>query len=197
MLIAIRHGNTQLDGKDSKYSGYRPVPLTSEGIKNAISVGEALKKINVVDTSKPIYSSPVKRAMQTAEEVASHVGAEVEPKDELKGWNIGKFVGQSEDKTRPEVNSYIENPNKTIPGGESYNQFKNRLSPFIKNLVESDDINTAVTHSVNINLIKAIAKNKGGEPDKKLLMKPNDLAPDGILLVNPDWSVEEIGKIHV
>jgi len=88
MIILLRHG--QADNNTKKIlAGRTPgINLTEEGREQAKQAGEMLKDLNI----SAIYSSPIDRAMQTAEIVGKHCGVEPISDDRLIELDMGKFT---------------------------------------------------------------------------------------------------------
>lgn len=200
VLIAIRHGHTAYneDGKE-KLRGWLPVPLDNNGMLQSMRTAARLKNLSL-DGIKTVHTSDLPRAVQTAQEIASTLGLTVEPHPELKDWNVGKFTGTDVNDSLDGVHHYIDHPNEIVPKGESYKDFYSRAVPFLKKLVESDDMNMAVTHNRVMTLLNALSQNNGKVPNSSALKKKGPVEPGGILIVNPDWSsiaVDEKSKSHV
>ena len=92
-----------------------------------------------------IYSSDLKRARQTADEIAKYL--EVKPilKGELRERNLGKCCGKSVQWLREN----IECPEKTVDDrlfsdGESRRDAWNRLLPFFEEVMASDEENIII-----------------------------------------------------
>tara|TARA_Y100000590_G_scaffold217124_1_gene245860 strand:- start:249 stop:866 length:618 start_codon:yes stop_codon:yes gene_type:complete len=88
MIILLRHG--QADNNIKKIlAGRTPgINLTEQGREQAEQAGEMLKALNI----SAIYSSPIDRAMQTAEIVGKHCGVEPISDDRLIELDMGKFT---------------------------------------------------------------------------------------------------------
>lgn len=191
MLIAVRHARTNYneDGNE-KLRGWLSIPLSDEGMREAIQTGKELKKYNMPIDS--FSSSPIKRAVQTATEISDEIGKEFETSNGLKDWNTGELTGQPVDRTLPLIHDYIDHPNDKIPKGESFNQFYNRVFPFLKNKIEDDDIHLIVTHNRIMTLLKALCENKGSSPAKYVLKNKGPVEPSGIVVVEPNWKMTTV-----
>ena len=92
-LIFVRHGQT--DTNLVEMAG-KPIldddaPLNEEGLRQAKQVAEELREEKV----DAIFSSPLKRAMETAAEIACyHDGARVIAMDDLRERKLGTLVGE-------------------------------------------------------------------------------------------------------
>lgn len=87
-IILVRHGETPWN-KDRIFRGSVDIPLNDTGREEARLAGEWLKgeKIDVA------YSSPLSRAVETAENIACHHGLTVQKLDGLADLNYGDWQG--------------------------------------------------------------------------------------------------------
>jgi len=113
--------------------------LTEHGKEQADRIGKKLKE-ELTGKNVIMYSSDLKRAKQTAEEIAKHLGIEPILVKELRERNLGKCCGKSVQWLREN----IECEEKTVDDrlfsdGESRRDAWNRLLPFFKEVMESDD----------------------------------------------------------
>jgi probable phosphoglycerate mutase len=173
-VYLIRHGATALnsqngDGSVDRIRGWKDVPLSKNGRQEAEKLGYKLKNSGI----DVIYHSPLERATDTAEEVARGTGAPLIANDKLKPWNVGELTGQESKTAHPELEKYAsENPDKAVPGGESFNEFKHRTFDGLKEVLEQsgDKFPAIVTHHRVERLIKAWIK-AGQKPDLSIDMK--------------------------
>lgn len=187
MLIAVRHGATSFNtAKLEKSRGWLPVPLSLEGMKTSREVAESLEAVEDVYA---VYTSDLVRAVQAAEEIAQVLSMELQPREELRDWDTGNLAGEIISKNLPIIHDHIDHPNKILPGGESFQRFLDRCTPFLHELVESDNICIAVTHNRVITLIKALSINKGKHPDTATLKKKAPIEPSGLMIVRSDWKI--------
>lgn len=78
ILIVARHGNTFEHGEPPRRVGARTdLPLTEKGREHGRNLGTYLKKINLLPNV--IYTSQLKRTMQTATEIINAAGLNVTP----------------------------------------------------------------------------------------------------------------------
>src|SRR6266540_2691235 len=98
MLIAVRHNRTSYneDGKE-KMRGWLDIPLSKEGIQESYDTAAELKKIKLpIDD---FYTSPLRRAIMTANEIENELEIYYKPKKELRDWDVGILTGKSVDST--------------------------------------------------------------------------------------------------
>ena len=88
MIILLRHGQAENNTKKILAGRSPGVNLTEVGIQQAEQAGKILKALNI----STIYSSPIDRAIQTAEIVTKQCDLEVIPDDRLIELDMGKFT---------------------------------------------------------------------------------------------------------
>jgi probable phosphoglycerate mutase len=118
--------------------------LTDLGRTQADHIGKKLKD-ELAEKNVVLYSSDLKRARQTAEEIAKHLGSKPILRQELRERNLGKCCGKSVQWLREN----IECPEKTIDDrlffdGESRRDAWNRLIPFYEEIMACNDENIII-----------------------------------------------------
>ena len=88
MIIFLRHGQAENNTKKILAGRSPGVNLTETGIKQVEQAGLMLKSLNI----SKIYSSPIDRALQTAEIVGKHCDLEITNDDRLIELDMGKFT---------------------------------------------------------------------------------------------------------
>ena len=131
-IYVIRHGLTELN-KAKKVNGEIDEPLAEEGIKEAKAIIPILPKI-----IKYIYTSPLLRAIQTAEIINLKFNLPVYIKDELTEVRMGSLAGKSWEEM--EEGLELKKKHRTVQfdyrpyGGESVEDVKKRVITFFKNI---------------------------------------------------------------
>jgi len=120
-IIYVRHGETDLN-KEGRIQGKIDVSLNAKGQSQAKEAAEALKK----EKFDLILTSPLKRAMETAQIINESLGIEIMVEDDLRERDFGDWEGKNykEDlkfKTHDEVRLGIP------PHGETFEALKQRL----------------------------------------------------------------------
>lgn len=160
-ILIIRHGATRLNNDDvsvDRIRGWKDVPLSDDGKAEAKRVAEQVAK----DPPDVLLSSDLCRAEATAAEIAKACGIKLEKATkDFRPWNVGEFAGQKAKKAVPILARYAaEMPDKSLPGGESFDEFRNRLLKGIAKALHSHDgVVAIVTHHRVERLLKAWAKN--------------------------------------
>lgn len=118
--------------------------LTELGKIQADHIGKKLSD-ELAGKKVVLYSSDLKRAMQTAEEIAKYLGVEPIFRQELRERNLGKSCGKSVQWLREN----IECPENTVDDrlfsdGESRRDAWNRLKPFYDEVINSEEENIII-----------------------------------------------------
>ena len=127
-IQVIRHGATQLNNDDvsvDRVRGWKDIPLSTDGKAEA----QKLAKKIADDPPDAILTSDLKRAHDTAKIVSDHIGVPiVDVTQAFRPWNVGNMAGKTSKEAIPVLADYAENkPDEPIPGGESFNTFKQRF----------------------------------------------------------------------
>lgn len=165
-IFLIRHGQTDINLK-GRYQGLVDVDLNEAGILQAELTGKRISEYNI----KYIYSSELKRAVQTSEIIKKYVNVnEVIIKHELREIEMGQW----EDKTWKEIkegnNEYFKNWSMHLrdlpyPGGESGKDVINRSFKIIDEIIHKNiDSAVIVSHG---GVIKVLLSYFLGLPQEK------------------------------
>ena len=113
MIYIVRHGQTQLNRK-SVLQGRSDHPLNDVGREQAKSVGDAFRDAGIVFDK--VYSSPLGRAVETAELIAGDAPIEVE--EALIEMDYGPYEGTDLHNLPPEVEEFFKDfTNHPAPDG--------------------------------------------------------------------------------
>lgn len=134
-IILARHGETQWNVEEV-FRGRIDVGLNENGIKQAELLAEYLSDLEI----DGIYSSPLKRALKTAEVIASHHGLEVKIAAGLIDFDYGEWQGlphqEVKDKYKELYAEWISQPDQVrIPGGEGLNDVRKRAMYVVNDVV--------------------------------------------------------------
>lgn len=127
LAYVARHGTTILN-ESGKFRGAIDVPLDAKGRRDAKELAAFFDQIELCG----IVASSRKRSTETARIIGSRKGIEPVLTDVLFALDVGDFSGEPKNKeNRAILHQYILNPDRVIPGGESLNNFRNRVRPAI------------------------------------------------------------------
>ena len=157
LLLLIRHGENEYV-KTGKLAGRLPgIHLNERGRKQAAELAEALKQIPL----KAIYSSPLERAVETAEPIVEGRKLEIQLRPELMDNDIGKWQGRSlKQLNRTKIWKKVQHaPSRfKFPEGESFLATQTRIASCLDDIAASHkpkDIVAVVFHADPIKLAVA------------------------------------------
>jgi alpha-ribazole phosphatase len=133
-LILVRHGHT-IYNEENRYQGQSDIPLNEKGLEQAKLLRKRFKNEKI----EIIFSSDLKRAFQTAEEIVKGRNIKIIKDERLREINYGVFEGLNVEEIKSKYNEILENwwnqPFKTrIPKGEKLKDLEKRVSQFLKEI---------------------------------------------------------------
>ncbi len=146
-LVLLRHGQSQWN-LENRFTGWKDVPLTDLGIKEAKNAGYLIKK-NKIKFDK-IFSSVLLRANKTAEIAMEEANMKELFQDSnlmytknksLNERDYGDLVGLNKDETankfgKEQVHIWRRSYDTKPPNGESLKDVVERVSPYFKDQIE-------------------------------------------------------------
>jgi probable phosphoglycerate mutase len=157
-IYFVRHGETEWNLKGI-LQGSKNSHLTEKGKKQAYKLKEKLENIHF----QGVYTSPLKRASETAEIIRGHKEEPFYIFDELKEMSFGKMEGipKSEFKALEPVtyDNLWNNPLAYDPksfDGESFQEVDDRVMGFMKKLVKNNPNGgrfLVVSHGMTLKMI--------------------------------------------
>jgi broad specificity phosphatase PhoE len=156
-ILLARHGETDWN-RDNRFQGNADPPLNERGRAQARALAETLAG-EAIDA---VYSSPLRRAFETAEIVAGRLGLPIDSLTGLREVDVGSWSGL----TRADVRgTYPEGYERWLdyrPGwedGETYEAMGERVAAALRVLANRHptDVVLAVTHGGPIRAANALA----------------------------------------
>jgi broad specificity phosphatase PhoE len=134
-FVLIRHGQTEWN-RVERFRGRADVPLNETGTAQAAATGE---RVAAEWSPTAIYSSPLGRAVKTAEAVAAHFDLPVQVFPEFVDIDYGQWQGLTPDEARErwpeEVEAWYSRPQEIrIPGGETLEHLRRRAMAVVREL---------------------------------------------------------------
>lgn len=151
-LILVRHGETEWN-REEIFRGRADVRLNDTGIRQAELLSDYLKDVKI----ESVLSSPLRRALATAEIIARPHNLKVDTADGLIDFDYGEWSAttrrEAEEKYPAFYAAWMTTPHLvTMPGGESLPDMRKRALGVIENVVSS--------YSGNVVLVSHRAVNK-------------------------------------
>ena len=168
-VYIARHGNTAwtLSGQ---HTGLTDLPLTPDGERNAVRLGERLKGL----TFAKVLTSPLQRAARTCELSGWGAGAVVDR--DLVEWDYGKYEGLTS------AQILRENPDWQLfrdgcPGGESPEQVGERADRIVERIrnISGDVLIFSSGHFIRVLTARWLALGAGAG-GKYFLLNPASLS---------------------
>jgi len=133
-IIFTRHGEA-MDDIENKYGGWYDPDLSPRGLEGAKTCAEKLKTVGI--KAEIIFSSPLKRAVQTAKEISKVLGIPVETFVYLKERNTyGLLCGENKEEAKkkyPELVAAYDKGEEVL-GFEAYDFFLKRVKAALEKL---------------------------------------------------------------
>ena len=169
-LILVRHGESEWN-RAGRIQGQVNSPLTDLGIDQAKAIRDHLSGI-LLNQELEIYTSPLDRAIQTAEIISQgidHPSSKIIIEERLNDFNVGEISGTfGWDKVAeifPEqAQLRLQDPMRFHPsGGESGAEFEARLRSLLEDLMDEGSLKLMVSHGIVNKFIRGILKNLSGK----------------------------------
>ena len=173
ILILVRHGQS-LWNLENRFTGWVAVPLTQQGIEEALRAGELIKQYQV-DVA---YTSGLRRAQETLANILEASGKSYVPviRDQaLNERDYGDLAGLNKDDMREkygeeQVHIWRRSYDVQPPGGESLKDTRARTLPFFERAILGD-----IKQGKNV-LVAA-----HGNSNRSIVMALENLTPEQIL----------------
>ena len=142
-IITIQHTQS-IHHTNGMVGSWTDWDLSELGIQQAKRIGEKLK-VELADRELVMYSSDLKRAKQTAENVGEYLGISPVLRTELRERNLGRCCGKSVKWLREN----LEKQERTIDDrmfsdAESRRDEWNRLKPFFEEVMGNEEENIII-----------------------------------------------------
>jgi len=150
-IILVRHGETEWN-RVERFRGRADVPLNEKGLLQAEATARGIESRV---SAAAVYSSPLSRAMRTAQAIAERQSLIVQIHQGLVDIDYGEWQGLSAEEVKqrwPEqLAGWYQTPHKVrIPGGESLDELRARCAATVKEIVtrHSGSAVVLVAHTV-------------------------------------------------
>lgn len=151
-LLLIRHGESQ-GNLELRLQGRREYPLTTRGVAQINSLATRLVGAGV----SAVYASPILRAMESAQAVASAIGLEVGPEERLQEYDFGDALSgltwhEIREREPGLLGALVSNEGEfpQYPGEEGREVFKRRVCNVLDDIRrrhERDEAVAVITHA--------------------------------------------------
>lgn len=182
LIYLVRHGETDWN-RDERFRGREDLVLNERGLKQA----EAIARFFEFRKISAIYSSPLKRARQTAEIIARKKRLSVQIDNGFLDVDYGRWQGlkleEIEEKFPSTFQQWLENPLEvTFPDGDSVRAVSERAAEALLNLAnkhQEEEIVVVAHQAINKIILYHFFHLK-----KRLWEIPQDVAAINLLIFN-------------
>lgn len=187
-IYLTRHGQTVWN-QQGRLQGSQNSELTKLGIEQAMWLSKALADVEF----EKIYSSPLERALATADIVRGDRNQNINTIEELKECNFGIWEGWLIDEIKEKFpdESYLfwNEPDKYVPiDGETFDEVENRVIPVIEMIAKKHDGNVlVVAHGIVLKIIMSYYMKKD-----RVSLWDNFVKPTSLSILKIDQNGEEV-----
>jgi broad specificity phosphatase PhoE len=174
MIYLVRHGRTEFNA-EGRFQGRLDSPLTPLGIEQAGRYGELLKGLIGDATDWTLISSPLGRAVHTAEIIAGALGLDLNfPRDpRLAEIGMGLWDGLTIEDIDVVSPGVLSNTTRYdfffhAPDGERYDAFAGRLGDWLSEAMADAKPRIAVSHGVAGRVLRGLYARMDREAALKL-----------------------------
>lgn len=135
-LILVRHGETEWNAGEI-FRGRADVSLNEKGVVQAKMLGEYLKDSRL----EAVYTSPLQRAVRTAERIATPHSLDIRIEPALIDMDYGEWQGMPLTEVKKIYKNLYIKWNKspeivTLPGGESLDDVRSRAVSAVNKIIK-------------------------------------------------------------
>ncbi|MBN1812950.1 MAG: histidine phosphatase family protein [Anaerolineae bacterium] len=144
-IVLVRHGETEWN-RVERFRGQADVPLNATGLAQAEATA---RRIAAEWQPVAVYSSPLSRAVKTAEAIAQQCGLPVQSHRGLADINYGQWQGLTPEEARKRwpdlVDAWYRTPESAqIPDGETLTALRVRTMDAVRELAARHEEKTIV-----------------------------------------------------
>jgi broad specificity phosphatase PhoE len=156
-ILLARHGETDWN-REGRFQGWADPPLNSTGLAQAVELSVTLLAYDLA----AVYSSPLRRALETADVVAASRGLEPQQVDALREVDVGSWSGltraEIEERFPEQYARWLEYE-QGWDDGETYDAMAERVISALLELAAAHDGERvlAVTHGGPMRAASAFA----------------------------------------
>lgn len=206
-FILFRHGQTEWNVGE-RFRGHADLPLDETGLKQARLIAVRLRGVRTggPQTEKragvaAIYSSPLRRAMQTAQPLADVLNITIQPHEGLNDIDFGALEGMTVEGARqafPEIiETWLTRPGHVkFPKGDSFKKMRLRIEGMLADLSEKHDGEAIalVSHKVVCGALLCVVL--GLDADALWRIQQDVACINSFEWRNPNWVVTLVNDVQ-
>jgi broad specificity phosphatase PhoE len=161
MILLVRHGQTEANGR-GRFIGRYDVALDATGREQARALAAQLRGCGIAR----LYTSPLRRAVETTEIIAAAVGLRPIADRRLAETNVGSWQGRSRGDAKAAdpalYRALRREPDRfRFPGGESLGDHQRRVRAALSEILRGAGPALVVCHSGTIRCALALGRPEG------------------------------------
>lgn len=163
----VRHGETDWN-RERRFQGHADTELNEAGRAQAAALAHTLGGEGLT----AVYTSPLRRASETAAIVAARLGLDVRPLEALREIHVGDWEGLTFGEVRDRYpESASADWRSGWPGGETYDELAARVLPALVGLADEhpNERILAVTHAGPVRAALAAAMGLSNEDARPII----------------------------
>ena len=134
-IVLVRHGETDWN-RERRFQGHADMPLNDAGRRQAAELADVLSREGL----QAVYTSPLKRASETAQIVGNRLGLPLFDLAALKEIDVGEWQGLTVDEVRARFPQQASGEWRSgWPNGESHEELSARVVPALLDLARGHD----------------------------------------------------------
>lgn len=154
-VVLVRHGETDWN-RERRYQGWQDTPLSEAGRAQA----EAAARLLAAERLAAVWSSPLRRARETAGAIATPQGVTVRLEEAFREMRFGQWEGLTTDEVRGRFptlyRAWLETPQLVaLPGAETLAEVRERALRGLAGLRAAHEGQTVclVTHGITSRIL--------------------------------------------
>jgi len=154
-IVLVRHGETDWN-RERRFQGHADMPLNDTGRQQARELADVLRGEELA----AVYTSPLRRASETAEIVAEHLGLETRWLEGLREIDVGDWQGLTVDEVKARFPEGADVDWRSgWPNGETHEELGARVIPSLLDLERQHPESRVlgVTHAGPIRVALAVS----------------------------------------
>lgn len=184
-VLLVRHGSTE-HSHEGRFSGRNELPLDAEGRRQGQALAAQVAALAPFDA---IFSSPLRRARETAEVIVERTGGTVQVQPGLVETEFGDWEGltmaEVHRKWPERLAEWRETPGVAPPGGESFMEVELRTQAALEEIIAGHQGGRIVVVS-HVTPIKTLLRLALGAPPATMFRFHLDTASLSVVDYYPD-----------
>ena len=200
-LVLVRHGQS-IYNLENRFTGWKDVDLTQQGIDEAIQAGKILKKNNF--NFDIAYTSNLIRAQETLSLILKKLSSSLTPitNEALNERDYGDLIGENKKEAadkfgKEQVQIWRRSYDTPPPGGESLKMTCDRVLPYFERILNQVLNNNTIIISAHGNSIRAIVKKIFNYSSELILKTEIGWCEPWVFKFNKDGTIEDFEILKI